>query len=249
MTVTCDFLCDEAVAWLTFDVPEKRNALSSSIMAALEKHLQMLQKHPHVQVIVLSGANQTFAAGVDLTEVAEMTTEQALNTAYLGPMWRQLAHFPLPTIAAVSGYALGGGFEVALMCDLIVAAETAQFGFPEVSWGLLPGLGGTQKLVRLIGAYRASELCYTGRFITAHEARAMGILNQVVAESALKETVLALAQKISMQPRSSLQLIKKALSYSGETPLSVGLELERQLFLMALSTHEKAIRTKRFLKK
>ncbi|MDR0662347.1 MAG: enoyl-CoA hydratase/isomerase family protein [Holosporales bacterium] len=244
--ITCNFFQEESCAWITLSVPEKRNALSSGVMEELRETLNTLQKHPHVRVVVLSGDDRAFAAGVDLTEVACMTPEKALNTFYLGDSWRSLTHFPLPTIAAVSGYALGGGFELALMCDLIVATETARFGFPEVTLGLLPGLGGTQKLTRLIGPYRAAELCFTGHFLTAKEAAALGVLTQVASEKDLKEVVLSLAQKISQQPKTSLQLIKKAIACSQEAPLSVGLDFERQLFFTALATSEKEKRTKRF---
>ncbi|MDR2412262.1 MAG: enoyl-CoA hydratase/isomerase family protein [Holosporales bacterium] len=244
--ITCNFFQEESCAWITLSIPEKRNALSGKVMEELRETLSALQKHPRVRVVVLSGDDRAFAAGVDLTEVADMTPEKALDTFYLGDSWRSLTHFPLPTIAAVSGYALGGGFELALMCDLIIATETALFGFPEVTLGLLPGLGGTQKLTKLIGPYRAAELCFTGRFLTAKEAVVLGILTQVVPEKDLKEAVLSLSQKISQQPKTSLQLIKKAIAYSQEAFLSVGLDFERQLFFTALATSEKEKRTKRF---
>ncbi|MDR1267319.1 MAG: enoyl-CoA hydratase/isomerase family protein [Holosporales bacterium] len=248
MFVCCDFLQEQTVAWLTISVPEKKNALSSAVMKELDQNLRTVQNHPQLRVVILSGAGGTFAAGVDLTEVAPMTPEKAVELDYLGPFWRSLSSFPLPTIAVVSGYALGGGFELALMCDLIIASDTAQFGFPEVSWGLLPGLGGTQKLTRLIGPYRSAELCFTGAFLTAEEARSLGILSRVVPEERLRETVLDLAEKICQQPRTSLQRIKEAIACSQETSLSAGLERERQLFFTALATPEKEERTKRFRK-
>jgi enoyl-CoA hydratase len=245
----CDFLCDGAIAWLTLSEPTKRNALNQSTITALAKQLDILQERQQTHIVVLSGAGGTFAAGVDLTEVAPMTPEQALSQDYLGSLWHRLARFPLPTIAAIEGYALGGGFELALMCDLLIATDTAQFGFPEVSHGLLPGLGGTQKLTRLIGRYRTAELCFTGRFISAQEALTMGLLNRVVPQTTLKDAAIDLAQTIIRQPQSSLYLIKKAINYSTEAPLAASLELERQLFFTALATHEKRDRTKRFLHK
>jgi enoyl-CoA hydratase/carnithine racemase len=236
------------VALLRLNRPEARNALSPELMDALVAELERLDPGPDVRCIVIAGSEQVFAAGADIKAMSERTFAEAL-THPSSAFWRRLAAVKTPTIAAVSGYALGGGCELALACDMIVASETAVFGQPEINLGIIPGGGGTQRLARVLGKQRAMELVLTGRRIEAREALELGLVNRVVGADRWLEEALELARTVTAQPPIAVRLGKQAVLAAEETGLSAGLESERRLYELAMATEDRVEGMKAFLEK
>src|SRR5438270_10264083 len=191
-----------------------------------------------VHCIVIAGGDEYFAAGADIKAMRERTFQEAMTT-------RTAAHWPrlwgcrTPMIAAVSGYALGGGCELALLCDMIVASETAQFGQPEITLGIIPGAGGTQRLARVIGKQRAMELVLTGRRMDAAEAHAVGIVNRVAGKRDWFDQAMELAQVVARRPPVAVRLAKQAVQAADETALTAGLTYERRLYELAMATEDR----------
>lgn len=196
------------VARITLCRPEVRNALSRALVDELEEALGALEKAPEVKALILCGEGD-FAAGADITEMADASPEEALAFAF-SPVFNRLAAFPLPTIAAIDGYALGGGLELALACDLRIAARTARLGLPEITLGIMPGAGGTARLPRTIGRSRALEMIYTGEVLTGEQALALGLVDRLAEEDALAEAE-SLAVRIVKRSRVALTAAKKAV--------------------------------------
>ncbi len=239
---------DGHVALLRLNRPEVRNALSSEMMDELVDELEGLDPGPEVRCIVIAGSEQVFAAGGDIKAMSERSFAEAL-THPSSAFWRRLAAIKTPMIAAVSGYALGGGCELALACDMIVASPTAIFGQPEITLGIIPGGGGTQRLARVIGKQRAMEYVLTGRRFDAAEALAMGLVNKVAGEGEWLEEAMALAHTIAERPPIATRLAKQAVLASEETALSAGLENERRLYELAMATDDRVEGMKAFLEK
>jgi enoyl-CoA hydratase/carnithine racemase len=236
------------VALLRLNRPEARNALSPELMERLIAELERLDPDPEVRCIVIAGSEKVFAAGADIKAMAERSFAEALRHP-AASFWRRLAAIKTPLIAAVSGYALGGGCELALACDMIVAAETAVFGQPEINLGIIPGGGGTQRLARAIGKQRAMELVLTGRRFDAAEALDLGLVNKVVAQDALPAAALGLARTVAEQPPIAARLAKQAVIAAEETALSAGLETERRLYELAMATEDRVEGMQAFLEK
>jgi len=194
-----DTSVDEHVALCRLNRPEARNALSPELMAELAGALEGFDGDPGVRCVVIAGSDEVFAAGADIKAMAERTFAEALYHPAAG-FWKRLAALKTPLVAAVSGFALGGGFELALACDLIVASESAQFGQPEITLGIIPGGGGTQRLARVLGKQRTMDLVLTGRRIDAAEAERIGIVNQVAPADGWLGAALELAQRIARRP-------------------------------------------------
>ena len=236
------------VALLRLNRPQARNALSPEVMELLASELERLDPDPEVHCAVIAGSGKVFAAGADIRAMAERSFAEALRHP-AASFWRRLAAIRTPLVAAVSGYALGGGCELALACDMIVASETAVFGQPEINLGIIPGGGGTQRLARILGKQRAMEMVLTGRRIEAREALALGLVNRVAAEDRWLEEAMELAHAVAAQPPIAARLGKQAVLTAEETGLSAGLESERRLYELAMATEDRVEGMKAFLEK
>jgi enoyl-CoA hydratase/carnithine racemase len=226
------------VALCRLNRPEARNALSPELMEELASAVESFDSDPDVRCVVIAGSDQAFASGADIAALRDRTFEESLRhpaTAF----WRRLAASRTPLVAAVSGFALGGGCELALLCDLIVASETAEFGQPEITLGIIPGGGGTQRLARVIGKQRAMELVLTGRRIDAAEAMRLGLVNEVAGEGEWLARALELAGRIASRPPIATRLAKQAVLAAEESGLSAGLEHERRLYELAMATEDR----------
>ncbi len=239
---------DGHVALCRLNRPEARNALSPELMEKLAGAIEGFDTDPEVRVIVIAGSDEVFAAGADIRALRERSFEASLHHP-AARFWPHLAACKTPMIAAVSGFALGGGCELALLCDLVVASETAEFGQPEITLGIIPGGGGTQRLARVIGKQRAMELMLTGRRIDAAEANRIGLVNDVAPAGEWLERALELAERIARRPPIAARLAKQAVLAADETTLSAGLEQERRLYELAMATEDRIEGMDAFLEK
>jgi enoyl-CoA hydratase/carnithine racemase len=228
--------------------PEARNALSPEVMEELAALIEGWDHDPEIRCVVIAGGDEYFAAGADIKAMSQRTFQEVL-AAPSQRFWPRLAAIRTPMIAAVSGYALGGGCELALACDMIVASETAEFGQPEILLGLIPGGGGTQRLARVIGKQRAMELVLTGRRIDAGEAHRWGLVNQVVDRKEWLAKAVELAQIVARRPPIAVRLGKEAVLQADESPLAAGLAHERRLFELAMATEDRVEGMTAFLEK
>jgi enoyl-CoA hydratase/carnithine racemase len=239
---------DAEVALLRLNRPEARNALSPEMMDQLIAELERLDPGAEVRCFVIAGSNDVFAAGADIKAMSERSFAEAL-THPSSAFWRRLAAIKTPMVAAVSGYALGGGCELALACDMIVASGTAVFGQPEITLGIIPGGGGTQRLARVLGKQRAMDYVLTGRRFDAGEALEMGLVCKVAKDGYWLEDAMALAKTIAERPPIATRLAKQAVLAAEETALSAGLENERRLYELAMATDDRVEGMKAFLEK
>ncbi|MFZ0133381.1 MAG: enoyl-CoA hydratase-related protein [Desulfobacterales bacterium] len=241
----------EGVATITFNRPKALNALSSELLRELGQALDAVSGDESVRTAILTGAgDKAFVAGADITELATLDALQAKEFSQAGhDVINRLQLLPMPVIAAVNGYALGGGSEIALACDFIYAAATAMFGLPEITLGLIPGFGGTQRLPRLIGKNRAKEMIFTGRMITAAEAQQIGLVNKVCAAEALMEETLKTARAMAAKGRVALRAAKQAVNCGVETDLVTGCNIEIGAFALCMASPDAAEGTRAFLEK
>jgi enoyl-CoA hydratase/carnithine racemase len=237
-----------AVGLARLDRPDARNALSPELMEELASVVERWDENPEVRCIVIAGGDKWFAAGADIKVMATRSFQEVL-TSPAARFWPRLAAIRTPLVAAVSGYALGGGCELALACDMIVAAESAEFGQPEILLGIIPGGGGTQRLARVMGKQRAMELVLTGRRIGAAEARELGIVTSVAPGDGWLDAALALAATVAERPPLAVRLGKQAVLAAEETPLSAGLDHERRLYELAMATEDRVEGMTAFLEK
>jgi enoyl-CoA hydratase len=237
-----------AVATLTLNRPKALNALSAELMSQLADLFEALDADATVRCIILTGGPRVFAAGADIKGMVERSPT-ALLDARSSAAWDRIRRCRKPIIAAVSGYALGGGCELAMLCDMIVASETAQFGQPEINLGIMPGAGGTQRLARAIGPYRAMEMILTGRYLPAHEAYAAGLVNRVVPVEDLLTEAQQLAEAIAQRAPVAIQLAREAVRYGAETTVRDGLEVERRNFLLLFDTEDQKEGMRAFVEK
>ncbi|HEY5745295.1 MAG TPA: enoyl-CoA hydratase-related protein [Chryseolinea sp.] len=237
-----------AVALIQLNRPKELNALNRQLMEEVRDALKLLDANANVRAIIITGNEQAFAAGADIKQMADMSAIDMLLIDQFST-WDQIRKTKKPVIAAVSGFALGGGCEFAMTCDMIVASETATFGQPEIKIGTLPGAGGTQRLTRAVGKAKAMELILTGRFMPAEEALAHGLINKIVpVEMYLKEAV-ALAQEIARMSPVAVQLAKEAVNRSFETLLDEGLAFERKNFYLSFASADQKEGMKAFIEK
>jgi enoyl-CoA hydratase/carnithine racemase len=241
-------VADGGVALCRLDRPDARNALSPELMEELATAVEEFDADERVRCIVIAGSDEAFAAGADIASLAERSFQEALVNP-MASFWTRIAACRTPLIAAVSGWALGGGCELALICDLIVASETAEFGQPEITLGIIPGGGGTQRLARVIGKQRAMELVLTGRRFGATEAREMGLVNEVARKREWLDRAMELAARIARRPPIAVRLAKQAVLAADETSLAAGLDQERRLYELTMATEDKAEGTRAFLEK
>jgi enoyl-CoA hydratase/carnithine racemase len=239
---------DGGVALLLLNRPEARNALSPEMMEQLAAELERLDPDPEVRCAVIAGSEKVFAAGADIKAMSERSFAEALRHP-AASFWRRLVAIKTPLIAAVSGYALGGGCELALACDMVVASETAVFGQPEITLGIIPGGGGTQRLARTIGKQRAMEYVLTGRRFDARAAESLGLVNRVTASDEWLDGAMALAREVAERPPIAARLGKQAVLAAEETGLSAGLESERRLYELAMATEDRVEGMRAFLEK
>jgi enoyl-CoA hydratase/carnithine racemase len=228
--------------------PEARNALSPEVMEALAQLVEAWDADPSVHCIVIAGGDEFFVAGADVGDLRERSFQDAL-VAPGARFWSRLASCRTPLVAAVSGYALGAGCELALLCDLVVAAKGAEFGQPEIMLGIIPGGGGTQRLARLAGKQRAMELVLTGRRISAGEAAELGLVNRVTEPGDWLTEAIDLAQVVARRPPIAVRLAKQAVLAAFESGLGAGLEQERRLFELAMATEDRVEGMTAFLEK
>ncbi|PZN12582.1 MAG: enoyl-CoA hydratase [Bacillota bacterium] len=239
---------DGPVGIVRLNRPKVLNALCRDLIEELADAMTAFDRDEAIRCMVLTGNERAFAAGADIAEMADKGLADVTRDDLLGA-WQRLWRIRKPVIAAVSGYCLGGGFELAMGCDIIIAAETAQFGQPEIKIGVIPGAGGTQRLTRVAGKYKAMEAILTGRMIPAREAEAWGLVTRVVpAEECLAEAV-RLAHEIAKMPPIAVQMAKAAVLQAYETPLAAGLEYERRLFYSLFATEDQKEGMRAFLEK
>jgi enoyl-CoA hydratase/carnithine racemase len=239
---------EDRVGVVTIDRPEKRNALSPEVMEQLANAIDELDRDTEVRCIVIAGNEEVFAAGADIKAMAERSLQEVLESSTVG-FWRRIAACRTPLVAAVSGFALGGGCELALLCDLIVASESAEFGQPEITLGIIPGGGGTQRLARVAGKQRAMELVLTGRRISSEEAQRLGIVNVVAPPKKWLEQAIELARVVARRPPLAVRLAKQAVLAGDEMPLTAGLDHERRLYELSMATEDRVEGMQAFLEK
>jgi enoyl-CoA hydratase len=228
---------DEPIAVVRLNRPKQLNALSGTLMDELVDALRELDADDGVRCIVLGGDERAFAAGADVAELAAATPIELYGNRRID-QWDAIRSLRTPLVAAVSGYCLGGGCELAMTCDIVVASETAQFGQPEINLGLLPGAGGTQRLTRAVGKATAMDVILTGRTLSADEARAAGLVARVVVQEAWLEEAKRVARQVAARSPIALRLAKEAVDKAFEAPLSVGLEFERRAFYLARASND-----------
>lgn len=223
------------------------NALSSELMVELVNALEQLDKDESVRVIVLTGGEKAFASGADVREIAEATPVNLILGSFV--LWDRVRKIAKPTIAAVSGYCLGGGNELAMNCDIIIASETAMFGQPEVNVGIMPGAGGTQRLTRTVGKHKAMEMILTGNSISAKEAHRIGLVNRVVPAEVLMDETKKIANEIAAKPPLAIRSAKEAILRAQDMTLEAGLEFERKAFYALFATEDSKEGMRAFLEK
>ena len=238
----------DRVGVIRLNRPERRNALSTEFRGEIAKAVTELDADPEIRCIVMTGDEKAFAAGADLAELAEVRPMQEVFDR-LGAVKRALEASNTPVIAAVRGMALGGGCEMAMMCDIIIAGDTAKFGQPEIKVGIMPGAGGTQKILRTAGKAKALRYLLTGDLFPADVALDLGIVSEVVPDAEVMDTSLAMAKRIAAQPAKAVQAIRDAVREGANTPLDTALMLENRLFQMLFSTDDQKEGMRAFLEK
>jgi enoyl-CoA hydratase len=220
----------------TLNRPDALNALNTALLNELADALEAWDAGSEVRCMIVTGSERAFAAGADIKEMAPKSYSQMYRENLFGTQFDRIARIKKPIIAAVAGHALGGGCELALICDFIIAADTARFGQPEITLGIMPGLGGSQRLTRIIGKSKAMDLCLTGRTMDAAEAESSGLAARVVPANMLLTEALKAAQKIAAQSSPAAQMVKEAVGRALETSLAEGLHFERRLFHAMFAT-------------
>ena len=238
----------EAVVLLRINRPEARNALNLEVRKLLARHLGEFGEDTTTRAIVLTGNDKSFAAGADIKEMAELGTIEALQRG-VHKLWRTIAACPKPVIAAVSGYALGGGCELAMTCDIIIAGESAKFGQPEVKLGIIPGGGGTQRLTRAVGKFKAMKYVLTGELFGAREAFEMGLVSEVVADAEVEKRAIELGKQIAELPPLAVQFAKEAVLAGMDAPLTSALALEAKSLQILFSSQDQKEGMKAFIEK
>lgn len=239
---------EKGVLRLTLNRPDKLNALSKDLLAELVAHLEVAERDADLGCVVLTGAGRAFAAGADIDDMLERGAEAYADPARL-EHWRRIESFAKPIVAAVNGYALGGGLELALLCDILIAADTAKFGTPEIKIGSFPGDGGTQRLPRLVGKSFAMQMVLTGMMVEADLAERKGLVSEVVDPEALQARALSIAGEIAAKSSAITPFAKRAVNAAFELPLSDGLAFERRLTVEAFEKEDRAEGLKAFAEK
>ena len=241
---------EEGIGILSINRPKALNALNTNLLTELNRAIDMACKDNEVDVLVITGEGKAFIAGADISEMKSMMAEDARDFSKLGnALFRKIELMEKPVIAAVNGFALGGGCELAMGCDIRIAGEKAKFGQPEVSLGITPGFGGTQRLSRLVGIAKAKELIFTGRIIDAEVAEKIGLVNEVVPQEELMDRAMEMAKKISSASKSAIKYSKAAINRGFETDIETGLDMEMDLFALCFATFDQKEGMEAFLQK
>jgi enoyl-CoA hydratase len=228
----------EGVALITLNRPDALNALNSQLLRELATAVEKADASDKVRCIVLTGSDKAFAAGADIKEMADKTFVEMYRENFFGAETDRFIKTRKPIIAAVSGYVLGGGCELAMMCDFIIASDTAKFGQPEINLGVMAGLGGTQRLTRFVGKSKSMEMHLTGRFMNAEEAEKSGLVSRVVPVKKLKEEAMSAANKIAEKSLLATMAVKDAVNRAYETTMAEGINYERRLFQSLFATED-----------
>jgi len=239
---------EDHIGIVTLNRPKVLNALNNELMEELVNALENFDRDDKIRVIILTGGERAFAAGADIKEMSEETTVSIMLKDRFAT-WDKIRNIKKPIIAAVSGYALGGGCELVMNCDIIIASESAQFGQPEINIGVIPGAGGTQRLTRVVGKHKAMELILTGRPMLAKEAFELGLVNKLVPVELFMEEAKAMAKEIAKKSPVAVRLAKEAVLKTYDTSISEGLQFERKNFYMLFSSEDQKEGMKAFLEK
>jgi enoyl-CoA hydratase len=238
-----------AVGVIRLNRPKLLNALSFGVFREIAAAVDDLEADDKIGCILLTGSEKAFAAGADIKEMQPKGFIEMFSSDFIAIRGDRVATCRKPTIAAVSGYALGGGCELAMMCDIIIASDTAKFGQPEITLGTIPGIGGTQRLTRAIGKSKAMDLCLTGRMMDATEAERSGLVSRIVPSDKLMIEVMAIAEKIAEMSQPAAEMAKRAINRAFETPLSEGLQVERDLFRSTFALEDRSEGMAAFIEK
>ena len=239
----------DGVALITLNRPDALNALNSQLLDELSSAVEDADASDKVRCIILIGSDKAFAAGADIKEMADKTFVEIYKQNFFGAQTDRFIKTRKPIIAAVSGYALGGGCELAMMCDFIIASETANFGQPEINLGVMAGLGGTQRLTRFVGKAKSMEMHLTGRFMDAQEAESSGLVSRVVPAKKLKEEAMAAAHKIAEKSLLATMAVKDSVNRAYETTMAEGINYERRLFQSLFATEDQTEGMKSYIEK
>ncbi|GGA30088.1 enoyl-CoA hydratase [Neptunicoccus cionae] len=240
---------DDHVGVITLNRPDALNALNQQLLKELAAALGVMQENEKVRCIVLAGSEKAFAAGADITEMSEQSFVDMFSSDYFTAETEAILRCRKPIIAAVSGYALGGGCELAMMCDFIICSDTAKFGQPEINLGVIAGIGGSQRLTRFVGKSKSMEMHLTGRFMDAEEAERSGLVSRIVPAKKLMEDAMATAAKIAEKSTLATMAVKEAVDRSYETTLREGILFERRLFHSLFATEDQSEGMSAFMEK
>ncbi len=238
-----------AVGVITLNRPSALNALNSALIDELGQALDAYESDDAIGCIVITGSEKAFAAGADIKEMQPKSYMDAFKEDFITRNWERVSRCRKPVVAAVSGYALGGGCELAMMCDFIIASETAKFGQPEITLGVMPGVGGTQRLTRFVGKSKAMEMCLTGRMMDAEEAERSGLVSRVVPADKLLDEVMKAATKIAEMSHPISMMTKETINRAYETTLAEGVRFERRLFHSMFATEDQSEGMAAFIEK
>jgi enoyl-CoA hydratase len=234
---------------ITLNRPDAMNAMNHKMVNELIAALGDFEKDDSIRCVVLAGSERAFSGGADINEMAELTAVQMAMTGHFFPLWDKVGRYPKPIVGALSGWVLGGGLELAMSCDILVASETTQLGQPEIDIGVIPGGGGTQRLTRAVGKYKAMEMILTGKRIGAEEAKTLGLVSRVVPKEAYFTEAKKLAQEIAVKSPVAIRLAKMAVNKAFEMGLSEGIDFERELFYLLFASEDKKEGMRAFLEK
>jgi enoyl-CoA hydratase len=234
---------------ITLNRPQAMNALSYKLVTELISALTDLEKDDNVRCLVIAGSEKAFSAGADIKEMSDMTAVQMAMTGHFFPLWDKVGHYPKPIVGALSGYVLGGGLELAMSLDVLIASETTQLGQPEIDIGVMPGGGGTQRLTRAVGKAKAMEMILTGKRIGAEEAKTLGLVSKVVPKEAYLEEAKKVANEIASKSPVAARMAKLAVNKAFEMGLTQGIDFERELFYLLFSSEDKDEGMKAFTEK
>lgn len=237
--MTIDLKKEDGILWVKFNRPDALNAINEEFVSGLKKAVELAKADKEIRVMILTGEGRAFCAGADVKMFSRLSAFRAREIIEeLGKILEELEDLPIPVIAAVNGLALGGGCEIAMACDIVIASENAIFGQPEINLGIIPGAGGTQRLARIVGWKKAMELCLTGDRIDAKTAEKLGLVSRVVEHSKLIEEAKNLAEKLKAKSPKALMLIKQAVNRGFKSSLDVGLKYERDLFALSFTSKD-----------
>lgn len=248
-TLITEVNTEDGYAVIQMNRAESLNALSEEMMSELTQALDRFESDDTILCLILTGSKRAFSGGADVKEIQNKTFPQSYYEDFITRNWERAARARKPIIAAVGGYAIGGGCELAMMCDIILAADNARFGQPEIRLGVMPGAGATQRLTRAIGKSKAMELCLTGRMMEADEAERCGLVARIVPADELMEEARTLATTIAAMPRAAAMMTKEAINAAFETPLSQGIQFERRLFQSLFATDDQKEGMKAYVEK